>query len=105
MLGLAAPRAWLADGKEIRVERAPTYYGTMSMTMASQAGSGRIYGVDQDAGSFRPRELLVRLRHPEGKKIRSVTVNGRAWSDFDAAKEWVRIAQPVEDRYTLTTSY
>ena len=105
VLGLAAPRAWLADGKEIRVERAPTYYGTMSMTMASQAGAGRITASITMPDRSRPRELLVRLRHPEGKRIRSVTVNGRAWSDFDAAKEWVRIAQPAEDRYTLTTSY
>ena len=45
------------------------------------------------------------MRHPDHKTIRNVTVNGRNWTDFDTAKEWVRIAQPTEARYTVTASY
>jgi hypothetical protein len=53
----------------------------------------------------RPRALLLRLRHPEGKPIRSVTVNGRGWTDFDVQKEWVRIVSPGERRYSVAVSY
>jgi hypothetical protein len=56
-------------------------------------------------GRSHPRELLVRLRHPNGKKIRAVTVNGRSWTDFDVAKEWVHIPQPAEASYTVVASY
>lgn len=105
VLGLATPRAWLAEGKKIEIERAPTYYGNLSMTVDSHAASGRITVSITMPERSRPRELLVRLRHPYSKSIRSVSVNGRNWTDFDARKEWVRIAQPVEARYTVVASY
>jgi hypothetical protein len=49
--------------------------------------------------------LRVRFRHPEKKSMRAVTVNGRAWKDFDASGEWVRIPQPADARYEITVSY
>ena len=42
-----------------------------------------------------PRALVVRLRHPEGKPLRAVAVNGQAWRDFDPARECVRIEKPA----------
>lgn len=105
VLGLAAPRAWLADGQKIEIQRAPTYYGPLSMTIDSSASSGRITATVELSGRAYPRELLVRLRHPDRKPIRGVTVNGREWRDFDSAKEWVRIPQPSENTYRITASY
>jgi hypothetical protein len=49
--------------------------------------------------------LLVRFRHPENMPIRSVQVNGENWTDFDRAKEWVRIANPTQASYTITTRH
>ena len=105
LLAQAAPRAWLSDGKRIEVERAPTYYGLLNMTIESRAASGRISATVEMPGRSRPRELIVRLRHPEGKPMRSVTVNGKAWTAFDAKQEWVRIAQPAESKYTVVAQY
>ncbi len=105
VLGMATPRAWLADGKKIVVERAPTYFGDLSMTLESHAAAGHIDATVEMSPGERPRTLLVRLRHPDGRRIRSVTVNGRNWTDFDTAKEWVRIPSPSEGRYTITASY
>jgi hypothetical protein len=34
----AVPDGWLADGKEIRVERAPTHFGPMSLVVRGKAG-------------------------------------------------------------------
>jgi len=105
IFGMATPRAWLADGKKIVVERAPTYYGALSLMEESHAASGRITAsVDLGSGT-RPKTVLVRLRHPEAKPIRSVTVNGRNWTDFDASKEWVRIAAPSDSHYSITATY
>jgi hypothetical protein len=105
LLGQAAPRAWLADGKKIEVRRAPTYFGPLSMTIDSQAASGRILADIEMPGRGRPGALLVRLRHPENRRIRSVTVNGRNWTDFDPAREWVRIPSPTEARYSVVARY
>jgi hypothetical protein len=105
MLCQAAPRPWLANGARIEVERAPTYFGTMSMIVESSAATGRISAEVTMPDRSRPREVRLRLRHPDGKRIQSVTVNGRAWTDFDTAKEWVRIPQPSEPRYRIVATY
>lgn len=103
--GQAAPRKWLADGKRIEVQRAPTVYGKLSMTVESRAASGRLLAEIGMPDRSRPKELLVRLRHPQAKPIRSVTVNGRNWTDFDARKEWVRIKDPRRRRYSVVARY
>jgi hypothetical protein len=105
ILGQATPRAWFKDGDKIRIERAPTYYGPISWTMDSHAGTGSIAATLELSGENWPQELLVRLRHPERKPMRSVTVNGVNWMDFDPAKEWVRIPHPKERRYQIVAGY
>jgi hypothetical protein len=75
------------------------------MTIDSQAASGRILADIEMPGRGRPGALLVRLRHPENRRIRSVTVNGRNWTDFDPAREWVRIPSPTEARYSVVVRY
>ena len=105
LLGQATPRTWLEDGKQIQVQRAPTYYGPISLTINSHAASGKIEAnVDLD-GANRPTALIVRLRHPTQAAIQSVMVNGGNWTDFDIAKEWVRVPQPAQDHYRIEANY
>ncbi len=105
LIGQATPRRWLAEGQAILVGRAPTWFGPVTFHIASQAASDRISAdVEMPARGW-PRTLLVRLRHPDGRSMRAVTVNGKAWSDFDPAKEWVRIQSPGGQRYTIVASY
>jgi len=61
ILGQATPRAWFKDGDKIRIERAPTYYGPISWTMDSHAGTGSIAATLDLSGENWPQELLVRL--------------------------------------------
>jgi hypothetical protein len=105
LLCQATPRKWLEDGKKIEVERAPTYFGTISVTVESQAGSGKITANLQVPERNRPDTILVRLRHPESKPIQSVTVNGQSWTDFDKQKEWVKIPRPTQSNYKVVASY
>jgi hypothetical protein len=104
-LAQAAPRAWFQDGKTIEIDRAPTYYGPLSMTMTSKAGAGELRAEVKMAGTARPKMLLVRFRHPDKKPMRAVTVNGRAWKDFDTSGEWVRIPQPTDASYSIVVNY
>jgi hypothetical protein len=101
----AAPRAWLEDCKRIEVERAPSYYGPLGIVVESQANSGRIRARIELSARRTPRVLLLRLRHPQRKKITSVSVDGAPWTDFDATNEWVRIERPRRGTYEILCRY
>ncbi len=104
-IGQATPRAWLADGRHIAVDRAPTEYGPVSLRLESHSGSGVLMASVEFPGERRPSALVVRLRHPDSQPIRSVTVNGRPWQDFNDADETIRI--PVSDvaRFSIEAGY
>jgi hypothetical protein len=101
----ATPRQWLADGEQIAIERAPTYYGDISLTVDSHAGSGTLTAGVETPKRVPMKRLIVRFRHPEAKPMRSVTVNGRNWTGFDMQKEWVVIDKPVELKYAIEARY
>jgi len=101
----ATPRRWLEDGKRIVVERAPTYYGPLTMSIDSHAGSGEIRASIELLARRQPGVLLIRFRHPQAKAIRSVSVNGQNWLDFDAKREWVKIEKPNMGKYEIVSRY
>jgi hypothetical protein len=105
LLGQATPRKWLEDGKRIEVERAPTYYGELSATIESRVGTGTIVATIEMPKRSRPRTLLVRLRHPDARPMRGVTINGMESENFDVQKEWVRIENPSAARYEIVARY
>jgi len=105
VLGLGTPRAWLEDGKQIDVSGAPTYFGPVSFHVHSRTASGRIRATVELEQRRAPRILTIRLRHPQDKPIRSVTVNGKLWSDFDRQKEWIVIPNPGSKQYTVEAGY
>ena len=105
LLAQATPRRWLEDGARISVEEAPTYYGKLSMLLESRVKSDEIVAEFELADGDMPAKVLVRFRHPDSKKIRSVKVNGRDWSDFEVEKEWVRVEKPDQKRYTIRVFY
>jgi hypothetical protein len=104
-IGQAVPRAWLADGKRIVLDRAPTYFGPVNLRIESAAANGKLTAHIELTEERPPKTLLVRLRHPERSPIRSVTVHGADWKDFDPAREWVRIPQPRRAQYHIVCNY
>lgn len=105
LIGQATPRKWLADGQEIQASRVPTYFGEISFHIQSHSASGLITASVEFERQHRLDTLLVRLRHPEEKSIRSVSLNGQSWSDFDPSKEWIRIEKPTERHYEISANY
>ncbi len=95
---------WLQDGMKIAVRNAPTRFGRVSYTITSAAAQGHIDAEIQPPTRGTPKQLIVRLRHPEGKPMKAVTVNGKPHQDFDAGKEIVRLA-PTTERVTLRAEY
>ncbi|MCX6909752.1 MAG: hypothetical protein NTY01_17160 [Verrucomicrobia bacterium] len=52
-----------------------------------------------------PEAIVLRLRHPDGKPMRSVTVNGKAHTDFDPVKETIRIILDAKRPISVRASY
>lgn len=90
-LAKATPRAWLEQGKKISVAAAPTVFGTVGYTITSDVQNNRIEAVIEPPGRKPPEAILLRLRHPRKARILSVTVNGRAWDDFDQERKIIRL--------------
>ena len=103
LLGQATPRKWLEAGKRIAVQNAPTYFGKLTYTLENRAGT--IEANLKLEPRQKPRVILVRLRHPEGKRMREVTVNGAPWRDFDPEREWVRVPDPSQGEFHITARY
>jgi hypothetical protein len=69
----ATPRRWLADGKTIRVERAPTAFGPVSIRAESRLNQGEVQ-VEVDLPERNAaKTILLRARVPEGWKVTSAT--------------------------------
>jgi hypothetical protein len=85
LIAPAIPRPWLEHGKQIRVEDAPTLFGTTRFTIDSHVDEKRIT-VTIDPPTRKPAEKIkVRLRHPRGEPIKEVvTVDGIPIKDFTA---------------------
>jgi hypothetical protein len=71
------PRAWLEHGKRIELRDVATYFGPASLTVRSLVDDGVIEasvecGRRSVGGDRRPRSLLLRLPHPDGRKALSV---------------------------------
>ena len=88
-LGAAIPRYWLADGKKCGIENAGTYFGPMSVKYESGAAKGQIEMTVDPPRRNPPKRILVRFRHPEGRRMTRCEVNGKAYKRFDSAKELV----------------
>ena len=105
IIGQAIPRKWLENGKRIVVKKAPTYFGPLSFTMESQAAKNEIKAVVDLFDRRLPQELIVRFRHPDGKPIQSVSINGKNWDDFNIEKEHITINKPLGLNYQITIRY
>jgi hypothetical protein len=100
----AVPRAWFGDGRTIRLADAPTHYGPVSFELRSAVRSGRI-----EVRLVPPRRspyhaVKLRIRHPEGRPIRSVAVDGKPWPDVEPAGPWI-VLPPQGASYHIVVNY
>jgi hypothetical protein len=73
----ATPRHWLRDGATIRVERAPTAFGEISVTAHSELAKGIVTAAIDMPRRQGPAKVVLRFRLPEGYRIESVREGDR----------------------------
>jgi len=86
----ATPRKWLADGNEIRVERAPSEFGEVSVTVRSHLKDGHVMA-ELKLPEKMPSKTLLRLRLPEGWRVSSAE-SGRLKLEVDKDGETINLA-------------
>jgi hypothetical protein len=90
---------WLKPGMRVSVHNAPTRFGPVGYTITSSADRGWIDAtIDLPVSRLHsaPQRIVLRLRHPEGKRMKSVQVDGRPHRLFDAAKQCVYLEPGAE---------
>ena len=95
---------WMKDGLSVKIGQAPTFFGPVGYEITSHAAQGYIEAKIQPSARKAPKAIVLRVRHPEGKPMKRVTVNGAEWKEFDAAKEIVRL-KPAKGLITVRAEY
>ena len=90
-LGMAIPRLWLKDGSSPAIDRGASRFGPVSLRFESHAKDDYLEATLTPPQRRSPRHTFLRFRHPESKPMRWVTVDGKAWTQFDREKEWVQL--------------
>ncbi len=89
-LGLGVPRAWMTEGRHVKVKRAATYFGRLDLEIESHVAAGEIRAVVRLEPTVAPKALRLRLRHPDGRGITSATVNGRS-ARLDSTRQLIEL--------------
>ena len=71
-----APRRWLADGKQIRIENAPTMFGPISLVAESKLDAGYV-DVRITPPPRAAKTMLLRAPLPTGWKVTAAEIDGR----------------------------
>ena len=80
-LAKGVPREWVASGKLIQIQKAPTRWGRVSFSLITKREDKSVIGhVELTGAATTPKELHFKLRLPAGMSLERVTVNGESAS-------------------------
>ncbi len=99
--GRAIPREWIVGGRPIGVTGAPTRWGRVSYRLAHRDASALVATVELPGRGELPEELHVSFRVPQGRTLRSATVNGRVASFGGTHRDAVIVHPGGERRFEV----
>jgi hypothetical protein len=88
-LGKAVPREWLAHGKHVSVQSAPTKWGRVDYEIRSQIKKRQIVATLRLPEGGLAAETRLRIRAPDEARMKSLSVNGKRSMQFDTASETI----------------
>ncbi|MBX7254940.1 MAG: hypothetical protein K1Y02_01170 [Candidatus Hydrogenedentes bacterium] len=91
-LGRAIPRNWFGQTEPFETQRVATEHGRVGIRYEPNPVSRTVRAVASLELRDTPEQLFVRFRTPDKTPLKSVTVNGQAWSKFGAEKGDVDLA-------------
>ena len=100
----ATPRAWLQDGQRIRVERAPTAFGEVSLDIESHLATGTVTAKVSLPARARPAHTLLRIRLPDGWVVTAANTRSGTGLNVDRAGTTDLTALNGEQEITYTAA-
>lgn len=104
-LAKAVPREWLASGKEIAIEQAPTRWGRMNFKMKADMTAKKVTANVVLARAGSPKELQVKFRLPKQNALQSAAVNGRPAKLGGAHNDVAIFPTGKHDRFEITAEF
>jgi hypothetical protein len=98
------PRVWLQQGKKIAVRNAPTYFGPLAYEIISDVHNGKITATVEMPNRNPLESVIVRFRHPQAAKIKSVNINGAPCQSFNKDNETV-VLKGLKGNVTVIACY
>lgn len=99
------PREWVASGRPVRIEQAPTRWGRVSLNLAAKPAAKSVVATVELARPGAPKEIQVKLRLPKQSPVRSVTVNGRPAQLSGRHNDTVVIVTGAEKHFEVVGQY
>ncbi len=93
---------WLKNGEVVAARNVPTRFGQVSYRIESHVNEGYIEASIDPPTRELPKRIVVRLRHPDGKRIKSIS--GKMSASFDPAKGIV-VIKPGLHTVTIRANY
>jgi hypothetical protein len=88
------PSAWLEDGSELVVSKAPSRYGPLGFRLRSRVAQGCVEMRIDPPTRLTPPVLALRLRHPADRKITRFEVNGQRHNEWIEGTSLIRLPCP-----------
>jgi len=95
---------WTQDGMKIDVRNAPTRFGPVDFEIISHVADGSIEATIIPPTRRAPKQIVLRIRHPDGQRMRSVLVDGLPHEDFDASLDTVAL-RPTRRAISVRVEY
>ena len=74
-LAKGVPRAWVASGKPIRIDQAPTRWGRVNLNLVNQPELQSVVATVELARGGAPKELYVKLRMPLASAVKTAAMD------------------------------
>jgi hypothetical protein len=102
--GRGLPRGWLAAGKPIGIEGAPTRWGRVNYRMRARGANDLAANIELPESGEIPQELQVTFRVGEDKKLAGITVNGVATAPAGRLKDAALLRTSGQRRFEIVAS-
>jgi hypothetical protein len=76
-LAKRVPRTWVASGKPIRIDQAPTRWGRVNLNLQNRPQSKSVVATVELVRAGAPKESRVKLRMPLANAVKTATVIGK----------------------------
>jgi hypothetical protein len=100
-LAKGVPREWVASGKRIGIEHAPTRWGRVSFSVMANLNAKSIVGHVELTGAKLPGEVHFKLRLPLRSQLQGVSVNGQPATLTGSRKDTVIITTRNEQKFEV----